>query len=89
MSLDIKSLVYMLGHTLECTRMLNDVLLKLLPPCCLTLHPFVFHQKGLATNTRRTQVQQNDFTLTLQSYFFLGENKEKRLSMIFFQNSWT
>ena len=56
--------------------------------CChlvvLTLHPFVFNLKGLATNTQRIQVLQDAFVLTLQSYFpFLGENKEKRLNMIF------
>jgi hypothetical protein len=42
--------------------------------CChlvvLTLHPFVFNLKGLATNTRRIQVLQDAFVLTLQSYFF-------------------
>jgi hypothetical protein len=74
----------MLGHPSECTPMLNGVLLKLLSPCCFDPSSFVFNLKGLAINTGRIQVLQDAFVLTLQSYFFfLGENKEKRLNMMF------
>ena len=78
MSLNIKSLVEMLGHPSECTPMTSH------PSCChlvvLTLHPFCVQPERFSDkNTRRIQVPPDAFVLTLQSYFsFFSRVRTKR-----------